>query len=43
MKTLKNIKLLSFLFFLGMIVTSCVNDDDYSIPEITASEPNINP
>ncbi|MCB0454327.1 MAG: choice-of-anchor J domain-containing protein [Aequorivita sp.] len=43
MKTLKNIKLLSFLFFLGMIVTSCVQDDDYSIPEITASEPNINP
>jgi hypothetical protein len=43
MKNLKNIKLLPFLFFLGLIATSCVQDDDYSIPEITAEEPNINP
>ncbi|MCB0464157.1 MAG: hypothetical protein KDC78_00585, partial [Aequorivita sp.] len=41
MKNFKNIKLLPFLFFLGMIATSCVQDDDYSIPEINATEPNI--
>src|SRR5690606_25452957 len=39
MKNLKNIKLLSFLFILGIIVISCVQDDDYSIPEIDTTEP----
>ncbi|HBL79938.1 MAG TPA: hypothetical protein DDZ79_08420 [Aequorivita sp.] len=43
MKNLKNIKLLPFLFFLGIIATSCVQDDDYNIPEINAEEPNIDP
>ena len=42
MKKLKNIKLISFLFFLGIIVTSCVNDDDYNIPEMNIEEPNVN-
>src|SRR5690554_1646421 len=42
MKKLKNIKLLSFLFFLGMIATSCVHDDDFSVPEIIVEEPNVN-
>lgn len=41
MKKLKNIKLLSFLFFLGMIVTSCVHDDDFNVPEMNIEEPNI--
>src|SRR5690554_365696 len=42
MKRLKNIKLISFLFFLGMIATSCVHDDDYNVPAINVEEPNIN-
>lgn len=42
MKKLKNIKLISFLFFLGMIATSCVHDDDYNVPSINVEEPNIN-
>ncbi|MDN3722915.1 DUF5689 domain-containing protein [Aequorivita sp. SDUM287046] len=41
MKKYKNIKLLSFLFFLGIMVTSCVQDDDYNVPEINAQEPNV--
>lgn len=41
MKSIKNITLLSFLFFVGLMVTSCVHDDDYSIPEINATEPNV--
>ncbi len=41
MKNLKNIKLLSFLFFLGMTATSCVQDDDYNVPEISVEEPNV--
>ncbi len=43
MKNIKNLKLLPFLFFLGMIATSCVQDDDFDVPTITAEEPNINP
>lgn len=39
MKNSINIKLLSFLFLLGAIATSCVHDDDYSIPEINVEEP----
>lgn len=42
MKKLKNIKLLSLLFFLGIIATSCVHDDDYGIPEINMEEPSVN-
>ncbi len=42
MKRLNNIKLLSFLFFLGIIATSCVQDDDYNVPEINIEEPNVN-
>lgn len=42
MKKLKNIKLLSFLFFVGLIATSCVHDDDFSVPEIIVEEPNVN-
>jgi hypothetical protein len=42
MKNLKNITLLSFLFLIGMMVTSCVQDDDYDIPEINVTEPNVN-
>jgi hypothetical protein len=39
MKNLKEIKLLYILFILGLITTACVQDDDYSIPEIDATEP----
>lgn len=42
MKKIKNFKILSFLFFLGMIATSCVQDDDYNVPEIIVDEPNVN-
>lgn len=28
--------------FIGMAVTSCVLDDDYSVPEINMEEPNVN-
>lgn len=42
MKNLKNIKLLSFLFFIGLIATSCVHDDDFGVPEINVEEPNVN-
>lgn len=41
MKNSQNLKLLLFLFFLGMIVTSCVQDDDYNMPEINVEEPNV--
>ncbi len=41
MKNFKNIKFLSFLFFVGLAVTSCVEDDDFSLPEINTVEPNI--
>lgn len=41
MKKLKKIKLLSLLFFLGIMATSCVHDDDYGIPEINIEEPNV--
>src|SRR5690554_5855848 len=42
MKKLKNIKFLSFLFILGLFATSCVQDDDFNIPEINVEEPNVN-
>lgn len=42
MKTFKKIKFLSFLFFLGLIATSCVHDDDYNVPEIDVEEPSVN-
>lgn len=38
---MKAIKNLSLLFFLGLIVVSCVKDDDYDIPEVNVDEPNI--
>lgn len=41
MKTINNIKFLSILFFMGLVVTSCVKDDDFSTPDVTAEEPNI--
>ncbi len=41
MKKLRNIKLISFLFFLGMIASSCVQDDDFSVPEINVEEPTV--
>lgn len=41
MRYLKNIKLLSLLFILGMIVIACVNDDEYDLPEINVEEPNV--
>ena len=41
MKRILNIKLIPFLFFLGMIATSCVQDDDYNVPEINVEEPNV--
>lgn len=40
MKTI-NIKFLSILFFIGLVVTSCVKDDDFNTPEISFEEPNI--
>lgn len=41
MKTIKNIKLLSVLFFAGLITMSCVKDDDFDTPEINTEEPNV--
>lgn len=41
MKTIKNIKLLSTLFFAGLVALSCVKDDDFDIPEINTEEPNV--
>lgn len=42
MKKFKNIKLLSFLFILGVIATSCVQDDDFNVPDMNVEEPNVN-
>lgn len=41
MKTINNIKLLSVLFILGLITSSCVQDDDFDIPEINFEEPDV--
>jgi hypothetical protein len=41
MKTRKNIKFLSVLFLLGLMVSSCVKMDDFDIPEIIFEEPDI--
>lgn len=41
MKTIKNIKLLSVLFFAGLVTMSCVKDDDFDTPEIITEEPNV--
>ncbi len=41
MKNFKNIKFLPFLFIVGLIVTSCVQDDEFSLPEISTVEPDI--
>ncbi|MFV0565492.1 MAG: DUF5689 domain-containing protein [Flavobacteriaceae bacterium] len=32
---------LTFGFILALVVTACVNDDDYAIPPLNAEEPNI--
>lgn len=42
MKKFLNIKILSFLFILGITATSCVHDDDFNVPEINLEEPNVN-
>ncbi|MGO3182871.1 MAG: DUF5689 domain-containing protein [Aequorivita sp.] len=41
MKNLKDIKYLGSLIFLVMLFTSCVHDDEYSVPEINVEEPNV--
>lgn len=41
MKNLKIIKLLSAVFLLGMMVASCIKDDEYNVPEINVEEPNV--
>lgn len=41
MKNIINFKFFSFLFLMGVMVSSCVKDDDFSIPELNAVEPNI--
>src|SRR5690554_795051 len=41
MKTINNIKFLSVLFILGLITSSCVQDDDFDIPEINFEEPDV--
>lgn len=41
MKNSIDIKLLSLLFLFGTIAVSCVQDDDYKIPEINVEEPNV--
>ncbi|HZW77688.1 MAG TPA: DUF5689 domain-containing protein [Flavobacteriaceae bacterium] len=41
MRKFQNIKILSFLFLIGLIATSCVHDDDYSVPDINMEEPNV--
>ena len=40
MKTIQKIKFLSFLL-LGLIVSSCVQDDDFQTPNVSYEEPNI--
>ena len=42
MKNFKNFKLLTFLFILGVIATSCVHDDDFNVPDVNVEEPNVN-
>lgn len=42
MKTNRNIKFISFLFIIGSLLASCVNDDDFSVPYINMEEPNVN-
>jgi|26BtaG_2_1085354.scaffolds.fasta_scaffold00004_165 hypothetical protein len=42
MKKFKNIKLLSFLLILGVIAASCVQDDDFNVPDMNVEEPNVN-
>lgn len=42
MEKLQNIRIISFLLAIGMMVTSCVHDDDFSVPEINMEEPNVN-
>ncbi len=42
MRKLTNIKFISFLFFVGIIATSCVKDDDFSVPEINVEDPDVN-
>ena len=42
MEKLQNIRIISFLLAIGMMVISCVHDDDFSVPEINMEEPNVN-
>jgi len=42
MKNINKILAVSTLFFAGLMITSCVQDDDFSTPEITYEEPNVN-
>lgn len=41
MKNINKIFTVSFLFLAGLVVTSCVQDDDFSTPEVTYEEPNV--
>jgi len=41
MKKLQNIKIGGFLLVIGLILISCVHDDDFSVPEINMEEPNV--
>ncbi|MDQ7918681.1 DUF5689 domain-containing protein [Mesonia sp. MT50] len=41
MKNINKIFTVSFLFLAGLVVTSCVQDDDFNTPEVTYEEPNI--
>ena len=42
MKTTNIFKSVIVLFFIGLCVSSCVQDDEFDIPEIYFEEPNIN-
>ncbi|NLN24195.1 MAG: DUF5017 domain-containing protein [Bacteroidetes bacterium] len=41
MKKNQNIKILSILLFMGILITSCVQDDDFDVPPINMEEPDV--
>ena len=41
MNTINKIKIASKVILLSLLITSCVNDDDYSIPDLTIEESDI--
>ncbi len=42
MKNLRRMEIILILVVLGLVTNSCVHDDDFSVPEIDATEPDVN-